>query len=90
MTPTTKQLTLSDGRIATVRKGTGRDALEAQKQMGTDSSKMVAILTCLCTKIDGQSVVFEDLLDLDVADFLQLQGACAELNFSQLGEQASV
>lgn len=85
--PKTKTLTLSDGRTAVIRTGKGREVVEAQKQMGTDTSKFMSVITALLTSIDGQSVVFEDLLELEMIDYMQIQQAVAELNFTLLESQ---
>lgn len=76
------QITLSDGRIAEVRAGKGRDAMNAQKVSGTDTSKFFAALMAQLVTIDGKSLVMEDFEELPLQDFLVLQGELAGANFT--------
>jgi len=69
-------LTLSDGRVATIREGKGRDLLAAQRKM-RDSSEMIFALAAELTMVDGKPVIFEDLLDWPVQDVLAVQNAVA-------------
>jgi hypothetical protein len=77
-----KTITLSDGRTAGILKGKGRDVAEAQKQAGTDSGKFMGVAMSLLVHIDGESLPYEDLLDLPMEDYINLQGAFSEVNFS--------
>lgn len=81
---TEKTLTLSTGASAVVRKGKGRVAIEAQKQAGANSAKLIAIMTALVTTIDGHIPTIEDLEDLPLEDYLAIQAAFGELNFTQV------
>jgi uncharacterized membrane protein len=73
---------LSTGIIAEVVKGKGKTARQAQMIAGKDQSKVMGAMTALCTKVDGQSIAFEDLEEMLLEDYLKIQGAFAELNFS--------
>jgi len=75
-------ITLSDGRVAEIRKGKGRDAMKAQRVSGTDISKFFPALMAELVTIGGQPMVMEDFEELDLQDFLTLQGELAGANFT--------
>ncbi len=65
-------VTLSDGRTAVVRKGKGRDLLEASRRAGTDASRIQFELLCVLTTLEGQPMQFEDFLDMPLDDVTSL------------------
>ncbi len=70
----TKEITLSDGKIAVIKDGKGRDLLNAQKKAKSSDEIPYALIAEL-TEIDGNYLVYEDILDLPIADVIQLQEA---------------
>lgn len=67
-----KTLTLPSGKIATFEKGKGKDLLQAQIKAKTSDEIPYALLAELC-EIDGQKLVYEDILELDLEDVIALQ-----------------
>lgn len=70
----TKEITLSDGKIAIIKDGKGRDLLNAQKKAKSSDEIRYALIAEL-TEIDGNYLVYEDILELPIADVIQLQEA---------------
>ncbi|MBR6126476.1 hypothetical protein IKQ21_02210 [bacterium] len=70
----TQTFTLSDGKTATVKAGRGYDLLQAQLKAKTSEEIPYALIAEL-TEIDGQKIVYEDILELPLEDVLTLQGA---------------
>lgn len=70
----TKEITLSDGKIAVLKDGKGRDLLNAQKKAKSSDEIPYALIAEL-TEIDGNYLVYEDILELPIADVIQLQEA---------------
>ena len=70
----TKEITLSDGKIAVIKDGKGRDLLNAQKK-AKSSDEIPYVLIAELTEIDGNYLVYEDILELPIADVIQLQEA---------------
>ena len=69
-----KEITLSDGKIAIIKDGKGRDLLNAQKKAKSSDEIPYALIAEL-TEIDGNYLVYEDILELPIADVIQLQEA---------------
>jgi len=78
---TEKEVILSDGRKAVIRKGKGRDVKAAMRVSGADSSIYLFALIAQLTTIEGNAIVMEDLEDMGMADVTKLQTEFAELNF---------
>lgn len=76
------QVTLSDGRVAVIRPGKGRDAMNAQKVSGTNVEKFFPALMAQLITIEGVQLVMEDFEELPLQDYLTLQGEIAGTNFS--------
>jgi hypothetical protein len=75
-TPTPKrQITLPSGCIATVREGRGRDLIQAQRAVGktAESTALLQALVAMLCKVNDQELVYEDVLDMPVADVLMLE-----------------
>ena len=70
----TKEITLSDGKIAIIKDGKGRDLLNAQKKAKTSDEIPYALIAEL-TEIDGNYLVYEDILELPIEDVILLQEA---------------
>lgn len=68
----TKTLNLPSGKIATLKKGKGHDLLQAQMKAKTSEEIPYALIAEL-TEIDGQALVYEDILDMDLEDVIALQ-----------------
>lgn len=68
-----KTLTLPSGKIATVRQGKGYDLLQAQMKAKTSEELPYALIAELA-EIDGQPLVYEDILEMDLSDVVALQG----------------
>jgi hypothetical protein len=76
-------LVLPSGKNATLRKGFGRDLMRAQRVVGasSDPSAVVFALIAELVEIDGEKIVYEDLLAMDLNDVLALQSEVAGANF---------
>src|SRR6516165_5117885 len=68
MTGNQRQITLPSGRIATIREGRGRDLIQAQRAVGKTSES-----SAMLCEVDGKPLVYEDVLDMPVADVLMLE-----------------
>ena len=68
----TKKITLPSGKTATLRKGRGFDLLQAQQKAKTSEEIPYALIAELA-EIDGQKLVYEDILELDLEDVIALQ-----------------
>ena len=55
-----------------LKKGRGIDLLNAQKNTNSSDEIPYALIAQLC-EIDGQKVVYEDILELDLEDVIALQ-----------------
>jgi len=69
-----KEIILPSGKKATIREGKGKDLLNAQRKARSAEEILYALLAEL-TEIDGQKLIYEDLLELDLKDVLALQSA---------------
>ncbi len=76
-------LILPSGRRAAIRKGCGRDLMRAQRVVGvsSDPNAVVFALIAELVEIDGEKIVYEDLLAMDLMDVLALQAEVAGANF---------
>lgn len=68
----TNEITLSDGKVAKIKAGRGLDLLNAQKKAKTQDEIPYALISELC-EIDGQFLVYEDILELPIEDVIALQ-----------------
>ena len=68
-----KELTLPSGKVAIIEKGKGKDLLQAQIKAKTSDEIPYALIAELA-EIDGQKLVYEDILEMDLEDVLSLQG----------------
>lgn len=70
----TKELNLSNGKVAKIKAGKGFDLLQAQKKAKSSDEIPYALIAELC-EIDGQYLVYEDVLELPIEDVITLQAA---------------
>ena len=70
----TKTITLPTGKTATIKEGKGFDLLKAQRNAKTSDEIPYALIAELA-EIDGQKLVYEDVLELDLEDVIALQTA---------------
>lgn len=69
-----KEIKLSDGKLAVIKDGKGLDLLNAQKKAKTSDEIPYALIAEL-TQIEGAYLVYEDILELPIEDVIQLQEA---------------
>ena len=69
-----KEIKLSDGKLAVIKDGKGLDLLNAQKKAKTSDEIPYALIAEL-TEIDGNYLVYEDILELLIDDVILLQEA---------------
>lgn len=67
-----KTITLPSGKIAIVDSGKGKDLLQAQMKAKTSEEIPYALIAELA-EIDGQKLVYEDILEMDLGDVITLQ-----------------
>jgi hypothetical protein len=85
-----RTLTLPSGRTAAVRPVKGRDLIRAQRAAGPGAdvtAVMMALVAELAT-VDGAQIVYEDVLEMDLADVLALQGEALGANFHRAASPA--
>jgi hypothetical protein len=82
-----KSVTLPSGRVGAIRRGRGRDLMRAQRvaaereSAAADGAAIVMALIAEVARIDGAPIVYEDVLEMDVADVLALQAEVLGENF---------
>ena len=69
-----KEIKLSDGKLAVIKDGKGLDLLNAQKKAKTSDEIPYALIAEL-TEIDGNYLIYEDILELPIEDVILLQEA---------------
>ena len=69
-----KEIKLSDGKLAVIKDGKGLDLLNAQKKAKTSDEIPYALIAEL-TERDGNYLVYEDILELPIEDVILLQEA---------------
>ncbi len=85
-----RTIELPSGARAEVRKGLGRDLMRAQRTAaGGDASAVVFALIAELARVDGRKVVYEDVLDMELADVLALQAEVIGENFERPPRRAS-
>lgn len=86
----TRTIELPSGIHAEVRKGYGRDLMHAQRAAaGGDGSAIVFALIAEVTRLDGRKIVYEDVLEMDLADVMVLQSEVIGENFDRPPQRAS-
>lgn len=85
-----RTIELPSGARAEVRKGYGRDLMRAQRAAaGGDGSAVVFALIAEVTRLDGRKIVYEDVLEMDLADVMALQAEVIGENFDRPPQRAS-
>lgn len=72
-----KVITLSTGKVARCRGAIGRD-LEKGAMVAMNPSSPMSLMMGVAaqvTEIDGKPIVYEDILEMDLVDVMQLIGA---------------
>ncbi|WP_027190071.1 hypothetical protein [Fundidesulfovibrio putealis] len=72
--PQDKEITLSDGRKAIVRRGKGRDLREAMRRGKMDPTQIQFELIAVLSTIDGKPVFSDELMDMSIEDVTALMG----------------
>ncbi len=86
----TKTIQLPSGASADIRKGMGRDLMRAQRAVaGGDASTVVFALIAELARIDGRKIVYEDVLEMELADVMALQAEVIGENFEHPPQRAS-
>jgi hypothetical protein len=85
-----RTIELPSGAQAEVRKGYGRDLMRAQRAAaGGDASAVVFALIAEVTRVDGHKIVYEDVLEMDLADVMALQAEVIDENVDRPPQRAS-
>ena len=85
----TRMVELPSGSRAEVRKGHGRDLMRAQRAAaGGDASAVVFALIAELARVDGRKIVFEEVLEMDLADVMALQAEVIDENFDRPPQRA--
>lgn len=69
-----KQITLSDGRVATFGDFKGKHIMQARRLVGNDPDLLVNAMIATVVSIDGKPVFMEDLDEMEGVDVLALMG----------------
>jgi hypothetical protein len=71
-----REITLPSGRKALIRKGTGRDQIEAHKiAKGDGATELMYGLIARMVLIDAKPVKYEEVLEMDIEDVMELQAS---------------
>jgi hypothetical protein len=85
-----RTIDLPSGSQADVRKGRGRDLMRAQRAAsGGDASAVVFALIAELARVDGRKIVYEDVLEMDLADVMALQAEVIDENFDRPPQRTS-
>jgi hypothetical protein len=85
-----RTLDLPSGARAEVRKGHGRDLMRAQRAAaGGDASAVIFALIAEVSLVNGRKIVYEDVLEMDLADVMALQAEVIGENFDHPPQRAS-
>jgi hypothetical protein len=76
----TREIHLPSGRIAIIRKGFGRDLLRAHRAAGHNGEPAAITFALIAelAQIDGKSIVYEEVLAMELADVLSLEAGITE------------
>ena len=86
----TRSIELPSGARAELRKGYGRDLMRAQRAAaGADANAVIFALIAEVTRVDGHKIVYEDVLEMDLADVMALQAEVIDENFDRPPQRAS-
>jgi hypothetical protein len=85
---------LPSGRVATFRKGIGRDMMKAQKILQAMDEEMTNAFALSCAlasvlgRIDDKPFTYDEIMEMDIPEATALAGAASE-NFSSRGRETS-
>ena len=86
----TRTIELPSGKSAEVRKGFGRDLMRAQRvAAGGDASAVIFALIAELTRVDGRKIVYEEVLEMELADVMALQAEVIGENFDHPPQRVS-
>jgi hypothetical protein len=82
--PETKTIALPSGKTAVIREAFGRDLKRAQRAVANDPDQSAVMFALIAetTEIDGQTIIYEDVLDMRLPDVLALQREVMGENFT--------
>lgn len=69
-----KQITLSDGRVATFGEFKGKHIMQARRLVGDNADQLVNAIIATVVTIDGKPIFMEDLDEMNGFDVLNLMG----------------
>jgi hypothetical protein len=80
MADAAKEIQLPSGRVALVRKGFGRDLMHAHRAVGhnPEPTAITFALIAELAQVDGKTIVYEDVLAMELGDVLSLETEIAE------------
>jgi hypothetical protein len=75
-----KEIKLPSGRVALVRKGFGRDLMRAHRAAGNnrEPTAITFALIAELAQVNGKTIVYEDVLAMELGDVLSLEAAIVE------------
>jgi hypothetical protein len=77
-----REIELPSGKRAELRKGYGRDLMRAQRSAANgDPTAVVFALIAELAEVGGRRLVYEDVLEMELADVLALQAEVIGENF---------
>jgi hypothetical protein len=80
-----RSIALPSGKTAAIRRGKGRDLMRAQRAVtgNPDPTAVVFALIAELAQIDGEPIVYEDVVEMDLGDVLVLQAEVTGANFPE-------
>jgi hypothetical protein len=85
-------LTLPSGETVKIRQGFGRDLMNAQRAVqgsGDATSVVFALIAELAEFDGGRKIVYEDVLELPLADVLAMQAEVTKGNFPAIAPRSA-
>jgi hypothetical protein len=75
-----REIQLPSGRPATIRRGFGRDLMRAHRAAGHNAEPTAVTFALIAelTQIEGKTIVYEEVLAMELADVLALESGIAE------------
>lgn len=73
-----KEIKLSDGRIARIKEGKGKDLFWAL-EMASTPNEIIKLLTVRLVEIDGKGISEEELDDMPIQDVMKLIGEVSKI-----------
>jgi len=75
-----REIKLPSGRTAIVRKGFGRDLMRAHRAVGhnPEPTAITFALIAELAQVDGKTIVYEDVLAMELGDVLSLEAEIVE------------